>query len=129
MGDELTSLLEMFHACERAGQSATLTMSAKGGKAKVKFETVVDNTKRRGGEKKTEWELKVKKEKENKEREMKIKEKREHELKKSTEDTKMGLTKEQTNRSLIEFMNRQMKELDEELECPVCFLVTVTAPI
>ena len=134
MEDELTSLLDMFHACERAGQSATLTMSAKGGKAKVKFETVLDNTKRRGGEKRTEWELKVQKEKENEEQQMKKKERRERELKveelkKRTGDTKMRCTKEQTNRSLVEFMNRQIQELEEELECPVCFVVTTTAPI
>ena len=43
MGDELTSLLDMFHACKKAGKSATLTMSTKGGKAKVKFEAELDN--------------------------------------------------------------------------------------
>ena len=43
MGDELTSLLDMFHACKKAGKSATLTMSTKGGKAKVKFEAELNN--------------------------------------------------------------------------------------
>ena len=33
MGDELTSLLEMYHLVKKTGRSATLTLSSKGGKA------------------------------------------------------------------------------------------------
>ena len=33
MGDELTSLLEMYHLVKKTGRSATLTVSSKGGKA------------------------------------------------------------------------------------------------
>ena len=37
--------------------------------------------------------------------------------------------KEPKNRSLLEFMERQILELEEELECPVCLEVATTAPI
>ena len=35
----------------------------------------------------------------------------------------------QKNRSLLEFMERQILELEEELECPVCLEVATAAPI
>ena len=46
MVDELTSLLDMFHGFKKAGRSATLTMSTKGGSAtKVKLEVELDDAK------------------------------------------------------------------------------------
>ena len=41
MGDELATLMDLFHSIKKAGRSATLTMSTKGGKAtivKLEFE-------------------------------------------------------------------------------------------
>ena len=44
MVDELASMLDMFRAFKKAGRSATLTMSTKGGTAtKVKLEVELDN--------------------------------------------------------------------------------------
>ena len=37
--------------------------------------------------------------------------------------------KEPKNRSLLEFMERQILELEEELECPVCLEGATVAPI
>ena len=46
MVDELTSLLDMFHGFKKAGRSATLTVSTKGGLAtKVKLEVELDDAK------------------------------------------------------------------------------------
>ena len=41
MGDELATLMDLFHSIKKAGRSATLTLSTKGGKAtivKLEFE-------------------------------------------------------------------------------------------
>ena len=35
MGDELASLLEVYHLMQKAGRSATLTLSSKGGYATI----------------------------------------------------------------------------------------------
>ena len=48
---------------------------------------------------------------------------------KVSEDEKMRSIKEPENRSLLEFMDRQILDLEEELECPVCLEVTTSAPI
>ena len=44
---------------------------------------------------------------------------------KASEDTK----RIPNERSLLEFIERQILELEEELECPVCLEVATTAPI
>ena len=45
-------------------------------------------------------------------------------------DNKMrSCIQEPKNRSLVEFMERQILELEEELECPVCLEVATAAPI
>ena len=46
----------------------------------------------------------------------------------SDEDNKTRI-KEPKNTSLIEFMERQILDLEEELECPVCLEVATAAPI
>ena len=51
------------------------------------------------------------------------------ELKENIRDAKMGSTREPKAMSLVQFMSRQILELEEELECPVCFEVAATAPI
>ena len=50
-------------------------------------------------------------------------------LKENIGDTKVGSTREPKSMSLVEFMSKQILELEEELECPVCFEVAATAPI
>ena len=46
MGDELATLMDMFQSIQKAGRSATLTMSTREGKAtKVKLEFELDDTK------------------------------------------------------------------------------------
>ena len=53
-----------------------------------------------------------------------------YELKQTeNEEDKVMSIKEPKNRSLVEFMERQILELEEELECPVCLEVAATAPI
>ena len=42
---------------------------------------------------------------------------------------KMRKVKEGNNEILMEFMERQILELEEELECPVCLEVAATSPI
>ena len=55
---------------------------------------------------------------------------RHYELKQTeNEEDKVMSIKEPKNRSLVEFMERQILELEEELECPVCLEVAATAPI
>ena len=44
-------------------------------------------------------------------------------------DKKMGSVKEPNNKILIEFVERQILELEEELECPVCLEVASAPPI
>ena len=44
-------------------------------------------------------------------------------------DKKMRSVKEVNNKILIEFVERQILELEEELECPVCLEVASAPPI
>ena len=55
---------------------------------------------------------------------------RHYELKQTeNEEDKVMIIKEPKNRSLVEFMERQILELEEELECPVCLEVASAPPI
>ena len=47
----------------------------------------------------------------------------------SGDNTMRSCIQEPKNRSLVEFMERQILELEEELECPVCLEVATAAPI
>ena len=82
---------------------------------------------------KKERDLKVKKENEAEGQGLKERRKCESKAKELKEenigDTKVGSTREPKSMSLVEFMSKQILELEEELECPVCFEVAATAPI
>lgn len=68
-------------------------------------------------------ELNVRKQQEEKKR---MKEKQESKVK---EWSKVRSCEESNNSNLVKFMERQIKELEEELECPVCMEIATTAPI
>merc|ERR1719209_1563828 len=48
---------------------------------------------------------------------------------KSKEEVKGAVIREPMNRGLVEFIDRQILDLEEELECPVCLEVASNPPI
>ena len=72
----------------------------------------------------TELGLKVKEVKENVSKKLRLKLKK-LKLKVKLKKLELKLKK----RNLVEFMERQILDLEEELECPVCLEVATTAPI